>query len=150
MMRTVIAVSGACSLVERVLPTLREGEVLVRVAWSACNRADTLQRKGMYAPPPGATDVLGLEASGVVERTCAGGPPEGSRVMALLSGGGNAEWVAVPHAHLLRVPAAMPLRTAAAIPEVWLTAFQLLNRFTRVQFYHFHFYLHFHFFYNMT
>ena len=128
LMRAVIPASGACALVERALPTLAAGQLLLRVAYSAVNRADTLQRRGLYPAPPGATDVLGLEAVGTVAGLGEGvsGPALGSRLMALLPGGGNADFVAVHPAHCLPVPASMSLRDAAALPETWLTAFQLL------------------------
>ncbi len=120
----------------------------MRVHYSALNRADTLQRKGAYPAPPGVTDVLGLEAAGEVVSTGPFFPPEGAaaaaatgatpaqaapprfapgmRVMALLSGGGYADYVCVPEQHLLPVPGSFDMRTAAAVPETWLTAFQLL------------------------
>jgi tumor protein p53-inducible protein 3 len=100
----------------------------VRVTYSAINRADTLQRKGAYPPPPGVTDVLGLEAVGEVVAhgpACERALPLGTRVMALLAGGGNAEYVAADERHLLPTPATLPDTVAAAIPETWLTAFQV-------------------------
>lgn len=109
------------------LPAPGPDEVRLRVAWSGVNRADTLQRRGAYAPPPGASSVLGLEAAGVVE--AAGENVRmwiGRRVMALLGGGGNAGAVIVRADHCMPVPDSVPLRTAAAIPENWITAFQLL------------------------
>ena len=127
-MRAILPSGGLCKLVERSLPPVAAGQVLLRVAWSAVNRADTLQRRGLYPAPPGASDLLGLEAVGVVVRHGEGvaAPAAGARLMALLPGGGNAEYVAVSPLHCLAVPASMTLREAAAIPETWLTAFQLL------------------------
>jgi len=109
-------------------PSPGPGEVLVHVSHSAVNRADTLQRQGAYPPPQGASHILGLEAAGKV---AALGPgvnswKVGDPVMALLSGGGNAEYVTVAASHLLPVPSSMEMEKAAAIPEVWLTAYQLL------------------------
>src|ERR1700722_8110992 len=77
-------------------PHASDGEVLVRVAAAGVNRADLLQRKGFYPPPPGASDVLGLEASGVIEALGAGVTTlsAGDTVMALLAGGGYGELVA--------------------------------------------------------
>ncbi len=99
------------------------GEVLVRVAAAGVNRADTLQRQGHYAPPPGASDIIGLEVSGVVEAL--GDDVEewavGDEVCALLSGGGYAEYVAVPVGQLLPVPEGVSLVDAAALPEVCCT-----------------------------
>lgn len=130
-MRAVIAEAGECKVVDRPVPKAEVGECLVRAQYSAINRADTLQRKGLYAPPAGSTDVLGLEVVGdVVHASDDAGEPKfavGDRVMALLSGGGNAEYVAVPTGQLMRIPEGMDWRTAAAIPETWLTAFQLLH-----------------------
>ena len=104
-------------------PVPGPGEVLVTVAASAVNRADLLQRQGFYPPPPGASDVLGLECSGTV---AALGPDVagwsvGEECVALLAGGGYAEQVAVPVGQLMRVPAGVDLLSAAALPEVACT-----------------------------
>lgn len=128
-MNAVLAQDGKCYVGQRPVPSLREKEVLVKIAYTAINRADTLQRTSKYPPPPGCTDILGLEATGTVAALGPGTSGRwalGSRVMALLPGGGNAEWVAVHEDHLLAVPEGMPWATAAAIPETWLTAYQLL------------------------
>ncbi|XP_075057459.1 quinone oxidoreductase PIG3 [Mixophyes fleayi] len=117
-------------------PVQKEGEVLVQVHGSALNRADLLQRRGRYAPPPGASHILGLEASGTVVALGTGADGRwriGDRVMALLSGGGNAEYVAVPACQLMPIPPGMSDTDAAAIPEAWLTAFQLLHFVGKVQ-----------------
>ncbi|XP_033844160.1 quinone oxidoreductase PIG3 [Periophthalmus magnuspinnatus] len=112
------------------------GEVLVRVHATALNRADLLQRRGLYPPPPGESEILGLEVSGIVEKT---GPGVKSmfkpsdRVMALLCGGGYAEFVNVPEDLLLFAPPNISISEAAAIPEAWLTAFQLLHFVAHVQ-----------------
>lgn len=105
------------------------GEVVVRVHATAVNRADLLQRRGMYAPPPGASEILGLEAAGVVEEVGPHGDDSlvGTRVACLLAGGGHAERVAVPADHLLPLPVGMSFTDAAAIPEVFYTAY--LNLF---------------------
>jgi putative PIG3 family NAD(P)H quinone oxidoreductase len=97
--------------------------VVIDVAATAVNRADLLQREGNYAPPPGVSQILGLECSGTV---CAVGPEVtrwsvGDSVVALLSGGGYAERVAVSEAQVLPVPAGIDLVTAAALPEVTAT-----------------------------
>ncbi|RLK60024.1 NAD(P)H-quinone oxidoreductase [Actinokineospora cianjurensis] len=104
-------------------PAPGPGEVLVRVAATAVNRADLLQRKGLYAPPPGTTEVPGLECSGVVAALGAGvsGWQVGDRVCALLAGGGYAEQVVVPAGQLLPVPSGVDLVAAAGLPEVACT-----------------------------
>ncbi|XP_053397065.1 quinone oxidoreductase PIG3-like [Mercenaria mercenaria] len=112
------------------IPALREREVLVKVFATAVNRADTIQRKGFYPPPPGESEILGLEAAGTIEKIgsdCTGSWKVGDKVMALLTGGGYAEFVALPEDMLLMVPNTMKFSTAAGIPEVWLTAYQLLH-----------------------
>ncbi|WP_137814300.1 NAD(P)H-quinone oxidoreductase [Gandjariella thermophila] len=99
------------------------GEVLLDVAATAVNRADLLQRQGFYPPPPGASEVIGLECSGTVAALGEGvtGWRVGDEVCALLAGGGYAERVAVPAAQLLPVPAGVDLVTAASLPEVACT-----------------------------
>jgi putative PIG3 family NAD(P)H quinone oxidoreductase len=104
-------------------PTPAPGEVVVDVVSTAVNRADTLQRKGFYPPPPGASDVLGLECSGTVSAVGAEvtGWSVGDRVCALLAGGGYASKVAVPAGQLMPVPGEVDLATASALPEVACT-----------------------------
>ncbi len=99
------------------------GEVLVQVAATAVNRADLLQRQGFYPPPPGASDVIGLECSGTVAALGEGvtGWAVGDRVCALLAGGGYAEQVVVPAGQVMSVPDGVDLVTAAALPEVACT-----------------------------
>jgi len=106
-------------------PTLSEGEVRIRVAAAGVNRADLLQRKGLYPPPPGASEILGLECSGTVEElgTEVTRFKPGDRVMALLTGGGYAEQVVVPEACVIRTPARLTDVEAAGVPEVFITAF---------------------------
>lgn len=110
-------------------PVAGPGELRLRVAATAVNRADLLQRQGMYPPPPGASPILGLECAGTVVEIGAGvtGWKPGDRAMALLAGGGHAEQVVVHAGSALRVPERLSLEEAAAIPEVFLTAF--LNLF---------------------
>lgn len=114
---------------EMPTPTPRAGDVLVRVRATALNRADLLQRRGLYPPPPGATEVLGLEMAGEVVRLGEGvtGYAEGDRVCALLPGGGYAEYVTVPAGLLMRLPDNLTFAQGAAIPEAFLTAY--LNLF---------------------
>jgi putative PIG3 family NAD(P)H quinone oxidoreductase len=104
-------------------------EVLVAVRATAVNRADLLQARGQYPPPPGVTDVLGLEIAGVVSAVGAAAPgwQPGDRVMALLPGGGYAEHAAAHHGLLMRLPDGWSFAQGAAVPEAWLTAF--LNLF---------------------
>src|SRR4051812_42295234 len=104
-------------------PACGPGEVIVDVAATAVNRADIMQRQGFYPPPKGASDILGLECSGVISEVGEGvtGWSVGDEVCALLSGGGYAERVAVPSGQLLPRPSGVELATAAALPEVTCT-----------------------------
>jgi len=114
-------------------PSCREkpGTLLVKVAYAALNRADTLQRQGLYPPPPGASDILGLELSGIIVDIGPNVDPtafkKGDRAMSLVTGGAYAEYCLVDTATTMRLPASLPLCIAAAIPEAWLTAYQLLH-----------------------
>lgn len=112
---------------EALAPEPGNGELLVRVHATAVNRADVLQRRGGYAPPPGASPILGLELAGEVVEPV-GGWNVGDRVMAVVTGGGYAEFATVPAGMAMRIPDAMSFEQAAAIPEVFLTAY--LNLFT--------------------
>jgi putative PIG3 family NAD(P)H quinone oxidoreductase len=109
-------------------PTPRAGEVIVRVAATAVNRADLLQRQGNYAPPPGASPYPGLECSGTIvalgEQVA--GWKVGDEVCALLAGGGYAELVAVPVGQLMPVPRGVSLVDAAALPEVTCTVWSMV------------------------
>lgn len=128
-MRAVIAPQpggpDALRLVELPDPVAGTGEVLVRVAATAVNRADVMQREGHYPPPPGASDVLGLELSGRIETLGDGveGWAVGEHVMAVVASGGYAELAAVPAGCLLPVPGALEVIEAAAIPEVFTTVY---------------------------
>jgi len=114
-------------------PVIGPDELRIRVAACAVNRADLLQRQGLYPPPPGASPILGLECAGTVSEVGANvrGFALGERVMALLAGGGYAEEVAVNAGSAMSVPSALTLEEAAAIPEVFLTVF--LNVFQLAQ-----------------
>src|SRR4051794_7635243 len=102
-------------------------ELLVRVHATAVNRADLMQRRGGYAPPPGASPILGLELAGEVVQP-AGEWRVGDRVMAVVTGGGYAELATVPAGMAMRIPDRFSYQEAAAIPEAFLTAY--LNLFT--------------------
>ena len=106
------------SLPEIAPPAPAPGEVLVRVAASGVNRADLSQIAGHYPPPPGESEILGLEVSGTLDHTR-------EPVCVLLAGGGHAEYVAAPTGQVFPAPvgAGLDLVTAAGIPEAWLTAF---------------------------
>lgn len=114
-------------------PVCGPGEVVLEVHAAGLNRADLAQRAGSYPPPPGASDILGLEAAGVIAEAGADlgldvkGWRVGDRACALLTGGGYAERVAVPAAMLMPVPEGWSFAEAAAVPEVFLTAY--LNLF---------------------
>jgi putative PIG3 family NAD(P)H quinone oxidoreductase len=126
-MRAVIAPEpggpDVLTLTELPDPVPGPGEVVIDVVATAVNRADTLQRQGLYPPPPGASDVLGLECSGVISAVGAGveGWTEGVRVCALLAGGGYAEKVLVPAGQVMPVPDDIDLVSAGALPEVACT-----------------------------
>ncbi|MGW0174450.1 NAD(P)H-quinone oxidoreductase [Rhodococcus sp. NPDC003322] len=109
-------------------PAPGPGQVLLDVAATAVNRADVLQRRGLYPPPPGASDILGLECSGTVAAVGNGVRDwqVGDRVCALLAGGGYAEKVVVPAGQLLPVPDGLDLVAAASLPEVACTVWSNL------------------------
>ena len=116
-------------------PELVRHSIRIAVAATAVNRADLLQREGRYPPPPGASTLLGLECAGVVSEVSGDveGWRVGDRAMALLPGGGYAEEVVVDAGSAMHVPAALSDEEAAAIPEVFLTAFLNLFLLARVK-----------------
>jgi NADPH2:quinone reductase len=118
-------------LTERPVPEPAHGQVVIRVAWAGVNRPDALQRAGLYAPPPTASDLPGLEAAGEIVAVGAGAEKfsVGDLACALLPGGGYAEYVATPAAHCLPIPKGMGLREAACLPETFFTVWS--NVFTR-------------------
>jgi NADPH:quinone reductase-like Zn-dependent oxidoreductase len=99
-------------------PQPGDDELLVRVPATAINRADLLQRRGAYPPPPGASPILGLELAGEVV-TPAGEWRAGDRVMAVVTGGGYAELATVPAGMALPIPERLSFEEAAAIPEAF-------------------------------
>jgi len=116
--------------VERPVPQPGPGEVLIRIAAAGVNRPDVLQRKGIYPPPPGITDIPGLEVAGEVVLLGEGvrDPALGARVCALVAGGGYAQYVSAPAVQCLPVPPPLSLEQAAVLPEtfftVWLNVFE--------------------------
>jgi NADPH2:quinone reductase len=116
--------------VPRPVPQPQAGEVLIRVAAAGVNRPDILQRKGLYPPPPGASDIPGLEVAGEVIATGPDvrDPALGARVCALVAGGGYAQYSVAPAVQCLPAPGPLTLEEAAALPEtfftVWLNVFE--------------------------
>ena len=110
-------------------PQVGAGDVLIRVRATAINRADLMQRRGFYPPPPGASAIMGLECAGEVAAVGDGVSrwKVGDQVCALLSGGGYAEYAIAPHGSVLPLPAGLDFEQAAALPEVFATAW--LNLF---------------------
>ena len=111
---------------ERPVPQAGQGELCIRVAASGVNRPDVIQRKGHYAPPPGASDLPGLEVAGVIVAGDAAAMAEqglklGDRVCALVAGGGYAEYCVAPVAQCLPVPAGLSDIEAACLPETFFT-----------------------------
>ena len=110
-------------LVERPDPVPGAGEVLIQVAAAGVNRPDVMQRRGLYPPPPGASDIPGLEVAGTIARVGDGvsGWKEGDSVCALVSGGGYASLCVAPAPQCLPIPKGLDALTAAAIPETFFT-----------------------------
>jgi putative PIG3 family NAD(P)H quinone oxidoreductase len=139
-MMTAIAIKapggpGVLGAEERPVPAAREGEVLIRVMAAGVNRPDVLQRQGGYPPPPGVTDIPGLEVAGEIIARGPGVGDEahlqpGARVCALVAGGGYADYVAAPQGSVLPVPAGLSMVQAAALPETFFTVWS--NVFDRV------------------
>ncbi|MDP4290875.1 MAG: alcohol dehydrogenase catalytic domain-containing protein, partial [Bacteroidota bacterium] len=117
------------------LPVPGVKQVRIKVVAAGVNRADTLQRRGKYPPPPGASPLLGLEVSGVIDSVGTGCLKwkAGDRVMGLLSGGGYAQYVIMHEDMVMAVPDTLNLVNAAAIPEVFLTAYQSLVWLSHLQ-----------------
>lgn len=117
----------------RPRPVAGSGEVLIRVQAAGVNRPDVLQRKGAYAPPPGTTDIPGLEVAGTVEGgdLAGSGWSVGERVCALVAGGGYAEWCVAPAGQCLPIPAGLSYVDAAALPETYFTVWS--NVFDRAR-----------------
>ena len=112
----------------RPVPQPGPGEVLIRVAAAGVNRPDVLQRMGFYPPPPGASDLPGLEIAGVIAAVGPGGDPEllGQSACALIAGGGYAEYCVAPVGNCLPVPKGFSMAEAAALPETVFTVWHNL------------------------
>ncbi|GFO68291.1 NADPH:quinone oxidoreductase [Geomonas limicola] len=112
-----------CGEAEKPVP--KENEVLVRVHATSINRPDLVQREGKYPPPPGDSEILGLEVAGTVEALGPGvtGWQVGDRVMSLVGGGGYAEYAVAYANHLMRIPESMSFEEAACVCESYITAF---------------------------
>jgi NADPH:quinone reductase len=110
-------------LVERPTPVPAAGEVLIEVCAAGVNRPDVIQRYGKYPPPPGASDIPGLEVAGIVRRAGEGATRwrDGDAVCALVAGGGYADWCVAPEGQCLPVPRGASFVEAAAIPETFFT-----------------------------
>jgi NADPH2:quinone reductase len=125
-----IAADSADQLVWQEVPDVApgRGEVLIKVSAAGVNRADILQAAGLYPPPPGASELLGMEVSGVVAEVGDDVTEwsRGQEVCALLAGGGYAEYVAVPAGQLLPIPGGVDLNDAASLPEVACTVWSNL------------------------
>jgi len=116
--------------VHRAVPRPATGEVLIRVEAAGVNRPDILQRLGKYPPPPGASDIPGLEVAGTIVETAAD-PSRwrlGDRVCALVAGGGYAEYCLAPAVQCLPIPGGMSVISAAAVPETFFTVWTNLFR----------------------
>jgi tumor protein p53-inducible protein 3 len=128
-MKAIVVREGELELGEVPAPVLTPDAVRIAIRATAINRADILQREGRYPPPPGASEIIGMECAGVIAEVGRDvkGWSVGDRVMALLPGGGYAEEAVVHAGSVMRIPAALSFEEAAALPEVFLTAF--LNLF---------------------
>lgn len=131
-MRAIEIVDGKLVPASRPVPRAKAGEVLVRVAAAGVNRPDLLQRQGLYPPPKGASDIPGLEVAGEVV-VAGGGLKKGALVCALISGGGYAEYAAVPVAQCLPVPRGLSLTEAACLPETFFTVWRNVFDLGRLQ-----------------
>src|SRR5260370_12624617 len=120
---------SALKIAEVPDPSIKPDEILIRVRAAGVNRADIMRRREFYPPPPGASEIIGLECAGEVEAvgSAVTGWKVGERAMALLPGGGYAEKAGVHYGSAMKIPASMSFEEAAGFPEVFLTAF--LNLF---------------------
>lgn len=126
---------GTLVMTELPLPTLKPGELLLRISHIGLNRADVLQREGRYPAPEGASPIPGLEASGTIAAIGEGVPhwQVGQQACALMAGGAYAQYAAVPATQLLPLPKNISLAEAAALPEAAATAWMALKREAALQ-----------------
>lgn len=125
----------ALVVAQRPVPTPQATEVLIKIAAAGINRADVLQRKGGYPPPPGAPSYPGLECSGIVEAvgSAVRDFKAGDKVCALLQGGGYAEYCAVDESQVLPVPGSLDMVEAASLPEAYFTVWSNVFEFGRLR-----------------
>lgn len=125
----------ALVIADRSMPDIGDDELLIKVAAAGLNRADILQRRGHYPPPPGAPTNPGLEVAGVVERVgrSVSDFTIGERVCALLAGGGYSEYVSVNAGQVLAIPGALSMVEAASLPESYFTVWSNVFEFGRLQ-----------------
>ncbi len=116
---------NALKLAEVPDPSIKPDEILIRVRAAGVNRADILQRQGFYPPPPGASEIIGMEVAGEVVAVgdAVKGWKVGDRAMALIPGGGYAEKAVAHYGSAMKIPAALTFEEAAGVPEVFLTVF---------------------------
>ena len=128
-MKAIEVIDKKLRVVETAMPTIQDSEILIKVKAAGINRADIAQKNGLYPPPPGSSEILGLECSGIVESVGdkVTSKKAGDEVIALLAGGGYAEYVACPEFHAVRKPSSIDWDAAASIPEVYATCW--LNLF---------------------
>ncbi len=128
-MKAILINNGKMTWAEAPKPNFKNSEVLIKVKATAINRADLAQKAGLYPPPPGASEILGLECSGIIEKVGKNVKNRrvGEQVTALLAGGGYAEYVSCPEEQVLPIPKNLTLIESAAIPEVFATCW--LNLF---------------------
>lgn len=121
---------GILTFKKQEIPELREGEVLLKVLGSGLNRADILQRRGMYNPPKGETEILGIECVGQIVDPATLKPESQEDQFfhgSVVAGGSYAQFVRVPRNHLISLPKELPLDILASVPEAWLTAYSLIS-----------------------
>jgi NADPH:quinone reductase-like Zn-dependent oxidoreductase len=125
--------SANLKVCEAPIPEIGEGEVLIKVLGSSVNRIDSMQANGKYPIPPGVTQIGGLDCAGYVIDPKTYKPINDQLVMSLLSGGAYSQYATSPKDLLINAPKNMKVGEAASIPEVWLTAYQLLKFVLQVE-----------------